>query len=93
MASGSTSAPQYPPGSRVRTSNPHETVHILRSDQGLEAADPVTVGQMFMETVKKYPTRPALCSKESCDEDWKEITFAEYYKLSFQAAKSFIKVQ
>ena len=91
MAS-STSAPRYPPGSRVRTSNPHESVDILRSDQGLEAADPVTVGQMFMDTVKKYPTRPALCSKEGCEGDWKEITFAEYYKLSFQAAKSFFKV-
>ena len=93
MATG-TSVPRYPPGSRVRSSSPHEPVQILRSEQGLEAAEPVTVGQMFLDTVKRFPERAALCFKESASDvsDWKEITFTEYYRLTLQSAKSFIKV-
>ena len=84
--------PQYPPGCRVRSSNPHEPLQILRSAQGLEAADPVTIGQMFQDTVKMFPKRTALCFKENVDSDWKEISFAKYYSFTTQAARSLLKV-
>ena len=55
--------PQYPPGCRVRSSNPCEPPQVLRSTQGLEIADPVTVSEMFQDTVKKFPMKAALCFK------------------------------
>ena len=86
--------PQHPPGCKVRSSNPHEPLQILRSAQGLEAAaDPVTIGQMFQDTVKMFPKRTALCFKENGgDSDWKEISFAKYYSFTTQAARSLLKV-
>ena len=84
--------PQYPTGSRVRSSNPHEPLQILRSAQGLEKVDPVTIGQMFQDTVKIFPKKTALCFKETGDSDWKEISFAKYYSFTTQAARSLLKV-
>ena len=84
--------PQYPPGCRVRSSNPREPLQILRSAQGLETADPVTIGQMFQDTVKRFPKKTALCFKETGDSDWKEISFTMYYSFTTQAAKSLLKV-
>ena len=50
-----------------------------------------TVGQIFKETVEKFPMHPALKHKE--DETWKTITYTEYYNLCIKAAKSFLKVR
>ncbi|XP_078541334.1 long-chain-fatty-acid--CoA ligase ACSBG1 isoform X2 [Lissotriton helveticus] len=49
---------------------------------------PLTVQQMFKETVNKYGTLNALASKENGK--WEKITFSEYYQLSWKAAKSFL---
>lgn len=49
---------------------------------------PLTVHQMFKETVNKYGTLNALASKENGK--WEKITFSEYYQLSWKAAKSFL---
>ena len=84
--------PQYPPGCRVRSSNPCEPPQVLRSTQGLEIADPVTVSEMFQDTVKKFPMKAALCFKETGGSDWKEISFIEYYNFTTQAARSLLKV-
>ena len=50
-----------------------------------------TVGQIFKETVEKFPMHPALKHKE--DETWKTITYTGYYNLCIKAAKSFLKVR
>ena len=50
-----------------------------------------TVGQIFKETVEKFPMHPALKYKE--DETWKTITYTGYYNLCIKAAKSFLKVR
>ena len=57
---------------------------------GLAAEEPITIGQMFRQTVSSYPDTPALGHKEG--EEWKKINYLEYYKLSVKAAKSFLKV-
>ena len=59
-------------------------------NSGLEAEEPTTVGQMFKETVRQLPDHPALTYKEG--EEWKNITYSEYYGLCVRAAKSFVKV-
>ena len=50
-----------------------------------------TVGQLFKETVEKFPMHPALKYKE--DETWKTIIYTGYYNLCIKAAKSFLKVR
>ena len=88
-----TPLPRYPSEScRIHSSDPYEPVAIPRSEQGLEAADPVTVCEMFLDTSKKFPDRAAICFKEDIISEWKEINYKDYYRLSFQAAKSFVKV-
>ena len=75
---------------KVRTTVPGEGVDLLIGESGIEAAEPITVGKMFQETVAKYPTHPALRYKEGGE--WKTITYSEYYNLSIKAAKAFLKV-
>ncbi|XP_042330384.1 long-chain-fatty-acid--CoA ligase ACSBG1 isoform X2 [Sceloporus undulatus] len=51
---------------------------------------PVTVHQMFQESLEKYGSFNAMASKKAGK--WEKITFAEYYRLSQKAAKSFLKL-
>jgi len=51
---------------------------------------PITVHQMFKESLEKYGSLNALASKKNGK--WEKITFSEYYCLSRKAAKSFLKV-
>lgn len=51
---------------------------------------PITVHQMFQESLDKYGSLNALASKKNGK--WEKITFSEYYSLSRKAAKSFLKV-
>lgn len=91
----SSAVPKYPPNSKIRSSNPRERVTILRSEQpSLEAADPMTVGDMLLHAIERFPSRTAICFKEkgTDSDDWKKISFAEYYGFTLQAAKSFVKV-
>uniref|UniRef100_A0A670JZA9 Long-chain-fatty-acid--CoA ligase ACSBG1 n=1 Tax=Podarcis muralis TaxID=64176 RepID=A0A670JZA9_PODMU len=51
---------------------------------------PITVHQMFQESLEKYGSLNAMVSKK--DGEWEKITFAEYYNYSRKAAKSFLKL-
>ncbi|XP_021403025.2 long-chain-fatty-acid--CoA ligase ACSBG1 isoform X3 [Lonchura striata] len=51
---------------------------------------PITVHQMFKESLEKYGSLNALASKKNGK--WEKITFSEYYCLSRKAAKSFLKL-
>lgn len=52
---------------------------------------PLTVHQMFKESMEKYGPLNALVSRKNGK--WEKITFSEYYSLSRKAAKSFLKVR
>ena len=69
---------------------PEVELPIELGTSGLAAEKPITIGQMFRQTVSSYPDTPALGHKEG--EEWKKINYSEYYKLSVKAAKSFLKV-
>ena len=69
---------------------PEVELPIELGTSGLAAEEPITIGQMFRQTVSSYPDTPALGHKEG--EEWKKINYLEYYKLSVKAAKSFLKV-
>ena len=75
----------------VRTWNPDEKVDLAIGESGIEAEEPMTVGQLFKDAVARFPTHPALKYKE--DGIWKTITYTEYYDLCIKAAKSFLKVR
>jgi hypothetical protein len=95
MSTAPSILPKYPPNSKIRSSNPRDRVATLRSEpQGLEAADPMTIGDMFLNTIERFPNRTAICLKENgtVSSDWKKISFAEYYSYTLQAAKSLLKV-
>ena len=75
---------------KLWTVDPKEGVDLAMGESGIEADEPITVGQMFQETVSKYPDHPALRYK--VDGTWSSITYSEYYKHCIRAAKSFLKV-
>uniref|UniRef100_A0A8C4YIL9 AMP-dependent synthetase/ligase domain-containing protein n=1 Tax=Gopherus evgoodei TaxID=1825980 RepID=A0A8C4YIL9_9SAUR len=66
-----------------------DSVVKLRIDHSCSQI-PITVHQMFKETVDKYGPLNAMASKKNGE--WEKITFAEYYNLSLKAAKSFLKL-
>ena len=80
-----------PARTKVRTWNPSEKVDLAIAESGIEAEEPITVGQLFRRTVEKFPDHPALKYKENGT--WKAIPYTEYYNLSIRAAWSFLKVR
>ena len=72
------------------TTNPAEGVDLLIGEAGLEAEAPTTVGRMFKDTAERIPDHPAHMYKEN--DEWKTITYKQYYDRCFTAAKSFLKV-
>uniref|UniRef100_A0ABM5EXM3 Long-chain-fatty-acid--CoA ligase ACSBG1 n=1 Tax=Pogona vitticeps TaxID=103695 RepID=A0ABM5EXM3_9SAUR len=51
---------------------------------------PMTVHQMFQESLEKYGSLHAMASRK--EGKWEKITFSEYYALCRKAAKSFLKL-
>ena len=64
---------------------------ILSGESGIEEEEPLTVGQLFKNAVRKFPQQPALKYKEGGN--WKTFTYTKYYELCIRAAKSFLKVR
>ena len=81
----------HPSRTKVRTWNPYEKVDLATGKSGIEAEEPITIGQLFMDAVDRFPKHPALKYKE--DGKWKAITYTDYYDLCIKAAKSFLKVR
>ena len=75
---------------RTKLSRDDEVVLAI-GESGFEAEEPMTVGQLFENVVKKFPARVALEYKENGI--WKAITYSEYYHHCIRAAKSFLKVR
>ncbi|XP_078237313.1 long-chain-fatty-acid--CoA ligase ACSBG1 isoform X2 [Pogona vitticeps] len=51
---------------------------------------PMTVHQMFQESLEKYGSLHAMASRK--EGKWEKISFSEYYALCRKAAKSFLKL-
>ncbi|XP_062819650.1 long-chain-fatty-acid--CoA ligase ACSBG1 [Anolis carolinensis] len=76
------------PAASLWTTSAEGTVR-LRTDPTCPQA-PMTVHEMFQESLEKYGSLDAMSSKK--DGKWEKITFSEYYRLSRKAAKSFLKL-
>ena len=83
--------PQRLPRTKVYSINPGEGVDLAMGESGITAEEPMTVGQMFQETMGKIPDHPALRYKEG--ETVQVITYREYYAQVIRAAKAFLKVR
>ena len=68
-----------------------KTVDILRGTNGVEAEEPETIPQFYNKMFRKKSDSPALHWKDGAGQ-WKSMTYAEYKKLIYDVAKSFIKV-
>ena len=75
---------------RLWTTDPSAGVDLAMGPEGIQADRPLTVGKMMQETVARFPQREAL--RHKAGDEWKAITYKEYYELSVKAAKSFLKV-
>ena len=81
----------HPVCTKVRTWNPDEVVDLARGESGIESEEPITVGELFKDAVRRHQKHPALQYKENGE--WKAISYADYHSCCFKAAKSFLKVR
>lgn len=80
------------PSRKVRSTDPSVGVQrAIDNATGVAACPPITVGERFKSTVSRAPDRPALCYKEA--EEWREVTYGQYYALCMATAKSLLKVR
>uniref|UniRef100_UPI00398F2CDB long-chain-fatty-acid--CoA ligase ACSBG2 isoform X1 n=2 Tax=Pristiophorus japonicus TaxID=55135 RepID=UPI00398F2CDB len=79
-----------PTDSKLCTTSKDGETKLRMDDAGSSERPPITVHQMLMETVGQYADYMALASKQG--EQWKKITYTQYYNECRNAAKSFLKL-
>lgn len=84
--------PEIRQRTRSRTSDPRQGVDLALGKGRLQDLEPITVGQLFKNTVKRIPDSTAMRFKDDPGQEWQTISYSKYYDLVIQAAKSFIKV-
>ncbi|XP_072338674.1 long-chain-fatty-acid--CoA ligase ACSBG2 isoform X2 [Scyliorhinus torazame] len=77
-------------GPKLCTTNQDDEITLRMDQSNCPEQPPVTVHQMFMESIEKYGDYMALASKHG--EQWKKITFKQYYNECRDAAKGFLKL-
>uniref|UniRef100_A0A9J8BWB9 Long-chain-fatty-acid--CoA ligase ACSBG2 n=1 Tax=Cyprinus carpio carpio TaxID=630221 RepID=A0A9J8BWB9_CYPCA len=77
-------------GTELWTTHRDGEVKLRMGESGPEAEPPLTVNQMFTSTVQRFGNYNALGWKDG--EQWKTMTYNEYYKSCRTAAKSFLKL-
>ena len=80
------------PPRKLRCIDPIGTVDLLVGRSGIGASKPMTVPTFFENSFKTWPNVKALCWKDKKEDPWKSLTYAQYKKLIYNVAKSFLKV-
>lgn len=78
------------PADQLWTCGRDKAVRLRMEGSGPGSETPITIHQMFLETVENYGDYPALASKR--DGQWETITYRQYYEQCRAAAKSFLKL-
>lgn len=78
------------PAEELWSSRRDQAVRLRMEGSGPGSATPITVHQMFMETVERFGDHPALVSKK--DGQTVTLTWRQYYEQCRAAAKSFLKL-
>nr|XP_033792837.1 long-chain-fatty-acid--CoA ligase ACSBG2-like isoform X3 [Geotrypetes seraphini] len=84
-------ASKLAPADNLWTTERDGAVRLRMGQTGPEAEPPITIHQLFQQTLERYSNRPALAVKR--DGQWKTTTYLEYYQACRAAAKGFLKVQ
>jgi len=67
-------------------------VDIALAKSGIAALPPITIPEFYKQTFNNAPNVKALCWKDNKEGPWRSMTYAEYKKLIYNVAKSFLKV-
>ncbi|KAF7200759.1 long-chain-fatty-acid--CoA ligase ACSBG2 [Nothobranchius furzeri] len=78
------------PAKELWSSSRDKAVRLRMENSGPGSETPMTIHQMFLETVEWCGDKPALVSKT--DGRWVTLTWREYYEECRTAAKSFLKL-
>lgn len=78
------------PADQLWCTSSDNAVRLRMEGSGPASETPITIHQMFLETVEKYGDHPALASKQ--EGQWVTMTWRQYYEQCRAAAKSFLKV-
>nr|XP_033814310.1 long-chain-fatty-acid--CoA ligase ACSBG2-like [Geotrypetes seraphini] len=78
------------PADSLWTTEKDGAVRLRMGQSGPGAEPPITIHQLFQQTLERYSNRPALAVKR--DGQWKTITYLEYYQACRAAAKAFLKL-
>uniref|UniRef100_A0A3Q3J2S7 long-chain-fatty-acid--CoA ligase n=1 Tax=Monopterus albus TaxID=43700 RepID=A0A3Q3J2S7_MONAL len=78
------------PSDQLWTTSRDKAVKLRMESSGPASRTPITIHQMFLETVEQYQDHPALVSKK--DGQWVTLTWRQYYEQCRAAAKSFLKL-
>lgn len=79
-----------PPPPELWTIHADGEVLLRLSRHGVGHETPITIPELFRESVSRFGTYPALISK-SC-ENWEILNFNQYYEACRKAARALIKV-
>ena len=77
---------------KLRCCNSTDTVDIAIGASGVAANKPMTVPQFLQRTCDKLSNGVALCWKDKKEGPWQSLMYAQYKKLIYNVAKSFLKV-
>ncbi|XP_068576804.1 long-chain-fatty-acid--CoA ligase ACSBG2-like [Cebidichthys violaceus] len=78
------------PADQLWSTSRHKAVRLRMEGSGPASETPMTVHQLFLETVETYGEHPALASKK--EGQWVTLTWRQYYEQCRAAAKSFLKL-
>ncbi|TDH13304.1 hypothetical protein EPR50_G00053670 [Perca flavescens] len=78
------------PADQLWSTSRDKAVRLRMEGSGPASETPVTIHQMFLETLGKYGDHPALVSKKGGQ--WVTLTWKQYYEQCRAAAKSFLKL-
>uniref|UniRef100_A0A667XS11 long-chain-fatty-acid--CoA ligase n=1 Tax=Myripristis murdjan TaxID=586833 RepID=A0A667XS11_9TELE len=78
------------PANQLWSTDRDKAVTLRMEGSGPGSETPMTIHQMFLETVEGYGDRAALASKK--EGQWVTLTWRQYYEQCRAAAKSFLKL-
>ncbi|XP_056274178.1 long-chain-fatty-acid--CoA ligase ACSBG2-like [Pseudoliparis swirei] len=78
------------PADELWSTSRHKAVRLRMEGSGPASETPMTVHQLFLQTVNTYGDHPALASKK--EGQWVTLTWRQYYRQCRAAAKSFLKL-
>ncbi|XP_053727007.1 long-chain-fatty-acid--CoA ligase ACSBG2-like isoform X3 [Synchiropus splendidus] len=67
-----------------------QAVRLRMEGSGAASETPITIAQMFQQTVEGFGDHPALGVKK--EDQWQMVSWREYYSMCRMAAKSFLKL-